>query len=183
MASGSCCQRRPLVGQTPTRERGARRWNEVADGAHLGETIDLRLPMLERSSLLASMRLLSAVRVLVADDSPRLRRLLRDAIEEVEGVEVVAEAADGVEALRGIRACAPGVVVLDLQMPVMGGLAALQHLRKSGERLQVIVLTNHADAIYREACLEAGADHFFDKSAELDRVLDLLRDLAETGEA
>ena len=129
------------------------------------------------------MPLRPSVRVLVADDSPRLRRLLRDAIEEVEGVEVVAEAADGQEALHRIRACAPGVVVLDLQMPVMGGLLALQHLREAGRLPRVIVLTNHADAMYREACLVAGADHFFDKSAELDWVLDVLRDLAEAGEA
>ena len=129
------------------------------------------------------MPLRPSVRVLVADDSPRLRRLLRDAIEEVDGVEVVAEAADGQEALHRVQACAPGVVVLDLQMPVMGGLLALQHLREAGRLPRVIVLTNHADVMYREACLEAGADHFFDKSAELDRVLDVLRDLAEAGEA
>lgn len=125
----------------------------------------------------------SAVRVLVADDSPRLRRLLRDAIDEVDGVEVVAEAGDGQEALHRVQAFDPGVVVLDLQMPVMGGLDALHHLRATGDRPRVIVLTNHADAVYREACLQAGADHFFDKSAELDRVLDVLRDLAEAGEA
>jgi DNA-binding NarL/FixJ family response regulator len=129
------------------------------------------------------MPLATALRVLVADDSPRLRRLLRDAIEEVEGVEVVAEAADGLEALNGVQAFAPGVVVLDLQMPVMGGLTALERLRATGERPRVIVLTNHADRAYREACLTAGADHFFDKSAEIDRVLDVLRDLAQTGEA
>ena len=129
------------------------------------------------------MPLRPSVRVLVADDSPRLRRLLRDAIEEVDGVEVVAEAADGQEALHRVQACAPGVVVLDLQMPVMGGLLALQHLREAGRLPRVIVLTNHADVMYREACLEAGADHFCDKSAELDRVLDVLRNLAETGEA
>lgn len=129
------------------------------------------------------MPLRPSVRVLVADDSPRLRRLLRDAIEEVEGVEVVAEAADGQEALRRVQACSPAVVVLDLQMPIMGGLLALQHLRQAGRLPRVIVFTNHADALYREACMEAGADHFFDKSAELDRVLAVLRDLAEAGEA
>ena len=117
------------------------------------------------------------VRVLVADDSDLLRRLLCDAIGEVEGVEVVAEAADGVAALDGIRAHAPGVVVLDLQMPVMGGLTALHRLGAEAVRPHVIVLTNHADEVYRSACLEAGADHFFDKSAEVDRVLDVLRQL------
>ncbi len=117
------------------------------------------------------------VRVLVADDSALLRRLLCDAIQEVEGVEVVAEAADGVEALDGVHVHEPGVVVLDLQMPVMGGLTALHRLCANGVRPHVIVLTNHADAMYRTACLEAGADHFFDKSAGIDRVLDVLRQM------
>lgn len=121
------------------------------------------------------MSSLQRVRVLVADDSSLLRRLLRDAIEEVEGVEVVAEAADGAAALSEIATHEPGVVVLDLQMPVMGGLSALQTLRSSGREPRVIVLTNHSDETYRAACLEAGADHFFDKSSELDRVLDVLR--------
>ena len=118
------------------------------------------------------------VRVLVADDSDLLRRLLCDAIEEVDGVEVVAEASDGVEALDGVRAHTPAVVVLDLQMPVMGGLTALRRLGADGPRPHVIVLTNHTDDVYRSACLDAGADHFFDKSAGVDRVLDVLRQLA-----
>jgi len=124
------------------------------------------------------MRPPDPVRVLVADDSSLLRRLLRDAIEEVEGVEVVAEAANGAAALSEVEAHHPSVVVLDLQMPVMGGLSALQCLRAQGRDPRVIVLTNHADETYREACLEAGADHFFDKSSELDRVLEVLRQWA-----
>jgi CheY-like chemotaxis protein len=75
------------------------------------------------------------------------------------------------------------VVVLDLQMPVMGGLSALQELRADGPRPRVIVLTNHAGDAYRQACLAAGADHFFDKSTEMDRVLDVLRAWATAGEA
>ena len=113
------------------------------------------------------------VRVLVADDSDLLRRLLCDASGEV----------DGVAALDGVAAHRPGVVVLDLQMPVVGGLAALQTLRAGGRTPRVIVLTNHADAVYREACLEAGADHFFDKSSEFERVLEVLRQWAGTAEA
>ncbi|WP_420454085.1 response regulator [Rubrivirga sp.] len=121
---------------------------------------------------------LSRVRVLVADDSPLLRRLLRDAIEEIDRVEVVAEVGDGAAAVDGVRAHRPDVVVLDLQMPVLGGMAALQRLRADGHTLRVIVLTNHSESPYRDACLRAGADHFFDKSAGIDRVLDVVRGLA-----
>ena len=117
----------------------------------------------------------AALRVLLADDSDTLRRLLRDAIDEVEGVEVVAEVPDGAAALVAIRNDAPEVVVLDVQMPVMGGLEALPAIVKRSPRPRVIMLTNHSDDVYREACLSAGADHFFDKSSEVDSLLDVLR--------
>lgn len=123
------------------------------------------------------------VRVLVADDSPLLRALLRDAIDEVEGVEVVAEAADGLQAVNGVGEHHPGVVVLDLQMPVMNGLAALKALRAARTAARVIMLTNHADDAYRDACLSAGADYFLDKSSGVDRVLEILRDWAGGEEA
>ena len=123
------------------------------------------------------------LRVLVADDSSLLRRLLCDAIGEVDGVEVVAEAPDGAAAIVETRKHRPGVIVLDLQMPVIGGLTALPALTAWSPRPRVIVLTNHAGDHYRDACLAAGADHFFDKSSEFDRVLDVLRTLAVEAEA
>ncbi len=118
------------------------------------------------------------VRVLVADDSPLLRRLLRDAVEEVDGVEVVAEAGDGAATLEGVRVHRPDVVVLDLQMPVLGGLPVLERCRDAGYAPRVIVFTNHAGAAYRDASFRAGADYFFDKSTGMDRMLDVLRGLA-----
>lgn len=125
----------------------------------------------------------SPLRVLIADDSPVLRRLLRDAIDEVEGVNVVAEAGDGFEAVRGVQTARPQVVVLDLQMPRKGGIQALREILADPSPPCLIVLTNHPDDLYREACLTAGADHFFDKSGELDGVLDVLRALVGRAEA
>ena len=128
------------------------------------------------------------VRVLVADDSSVLRRLLSRAIGEVDGVEVVAEVADGAAALAGVRTHRPDVLVLDLQMPLVGGLAALRALRQSGARPggarpRVIVLTNHAGARYRDACLAEGADYFFDKSADMEPMLGVLHTLAASLDA
>ena len=123
------------------------------------------------------------LRVLIADDSAALRGLLRDVVSEVDGVEVVAEARDGAEAVTASRWYKPEVLVLDLSMPRTGGLEALQEIRRRTGGPHVIILTNHADEMYREACLTAGADHFFDKSTEIDRVLDVLRDLAPPAEA
>lgn len=123
------------------------------------------------------------LRVLIADDSPALRGLLRDVVSEVDGVEVVAEAQDGVEAVAASLLLCVQVLVLDLSMPRKGGIQALQEIRRREGGPRVIVLTNHAGEMYREACLTAGADHFFDKSTEIDRVLDVLRDLARPAQA
>ena len=124
-----------------------------------------------------------ALRVLITDDSPALRELLRDAMGEVDGVDVVGEAGDGRAALREVQRSRPDVLVLDLSMPGMGGVETLVELQQVPDRPRVIVLTNHADDVYREACLTVGADHFFDKSAEIDCVLDVLRALAPSAEA
>ena len=123
------------------------------------------------------------VRVLTADDSAAVRRLLADEVGGVPGVEVVAQAADGAAALAAVQAHRPGVVVLDVQMPGMGGLPALRSLRALGPRPRVIVLTNHTADAYRQSCLAAGADHFFDTPTEVDRALNVLRAWAAGGGA
>ena len=121
------------------------------------------------------MAICAPLRILLADDSAIVRRHLREVIEDVAGVDVVAEAADGAEAIDAVRALRPEIVLLDLQMPRTNGLQALRLVASDPWRPYVIVLTNHADGAYRDACFAAGADRFFDKSADLDGVLDALR--------
>ena len=112
----------------------------------------------------------SVLRVLVADDSEPVRRLLCQTLSALEGVEVVAHAADGAEALRQVEGTRPDVVILDLHMPRMSGLKALRLLAQAGTPPAVIVLSNETADLYRTACREAGAVHMFDKTTELDRV-------------
>jgi DNA-binding NarL/FixJ family response regulator len=89
---------------------------------------------------------------------------------EAGDVEVVAEAADGREAVALARAHAPDVVVLDLNLPELSGLEVLAVLKAERSPPVVIVLTNHSQETYRDACLRGGADFFFDKSRDFDRV-------------
>lgn len=74
------------------------------------------------------MQLSEKISVLIADDSLVFRRFLRDIFEDSSGIEIVGEARDGIEALELVLKRSPDVILMDLEMPVMDGMTALQHL-------------------------------------------------------
>src|SRR5512134_7722 len=115
------------------------------------------------------------MRVLVADDSEAVRRRVAALVGDVPGALVVAEAADAPSAITGVTTHAPDVLVLDVMMPGGGGLAVMDALAGRGSRPTVIVFTNLVDDELRAAFLARGADHFLDKSADVDRLMELLR--------
>ena len=117
-------------------------------------------------------------RILIADDSALIRQHLADRLGEMEEAEIVGLAKDGVEAVDETEATRPEIVILDLQMPRMSGLQALGAIRERVPDAQVIVLTNHADPVYRRTCLDAGAARFMDKSGDLDELENVIRSLA-----
>lgn len=104
-------------------------------------------------------------RVLVVDDSTFVRKALRRVFEARSGLAVAGEAGDGMEAVRQCALLAPDVVTLDIQMPGMDGLAALQEIKKRWPSLPVVVLAS-ASSNGPEAVMEAlalGAFEFIDK--------------------
>jgi len=117
--------------------------------------------------------------VVLADDSEVVRQRLRTVISGLPNVLIVGEAADADQALARIREHAPDVVVLDMFMPGGGGTRVLQDLAGADQRPIVLVFTNFAYPEYRDACLQLGADHFLDKSADLERLLSILGQLAQ----
>ena len=110
------------------------------------------------------------MRVLVIDDSRSVRARLLSLLSEA-GIVVVGEASDGLEALALISEHAPDVIILDLEMPRMGGLEVLRQLRSIQSRPRTIVYTNHGGERYRAECLRLGAESFLDKSAEFESVI------------
>ena len=119
------------------------------------------------------------LRVLVADDSDIVRRLVVETLADVPQVCIVGEASGGYEALDRLREQVPDVLVLDLNMPEGDGLHVLRHLPASGQRPRVLVLTQHTGPEYRDACTELGAVGFFDKATEIEQVAATLRGWAE----
>jgi tubulin-specific chaperone A len=127
-----------------------------------------RTPVLEYLHKLTRKR--SGLRVLVADDNPTARELVRETLGDY--VSTIDEAADGREALRKIREAPPDLVLLDIQMPVLDGFAALREIRRDPalRHLRVVALTAFAMQGDRERALEAGFDDYMTKPITLAKL-------------
>lgn len=100
------------------------------------------------------------VRVLIADDDALLRAGVRGVLDDDPGIEVVAEAADGRDALHRSRLHRPDVVLMDVRMPDLDGIAATRQLLKAVPDVRVLVLTTFENDDYIFGALHAGASGF-----------------------
>lgn len=116
------------------------------------------------------------MRIFIADDSRAVVERLADLLEEVPGAQLVGQAGDVPEAIRGIQKMAPEALILDLQMPGGSGLDVLRAIRTDHPYLCVLICTNYSHPQYREECLNAGANFFLDKSAEFEKIPSILRE-------
>ncbi|GAA4111430.1 response regulator transcription factor [Nocardioides fonticola] len=126
----------------------------------------------------------SPIRVVVADDQPLIRSGFAALIASAPDLEVVGEAADGVEALDLVRARRPDVVVLDIRMPRADGLATTRAITADPEleSVRVLVLTTFETDDHIAEALRAGASGFVGKDIDPARLLDAVRTVA-AGEA
>jgi CheY-like chemotaxis protein len=110
------------------------------------------------------------IRVLLVDDHAVVRSGLRAFLELLDDIEIVGEAADGAEAVRQVAVLTPDVVVMDLLMPNMDGIAATAAIRHSHPDVEVLALTSFIEEDKVTAALEAGASGYLLKDAEADEV-------------
>jgi DNA-binding NarL/FixJ family response regulator len=115
----------------------------------------------------------------IVDDSDAVRRRLVELLSEVEGAEVVGQAANARDAVEGIGRLKPQVVILDIQIPGESGIAVLKKIKQASRPPLVMMLTNHASPQYRKKCLEWGADFFLDKSRDLERLFLIFKGLVQ----
>ena len=115
------------------------------------------------------------IKVLLADDHSIVRAGLRRIVEESGDMEVVAEAADGREAIRQVRSGAPDVVVVDISMPGLDGLEVVTQLQAHDPDLPTIILTMHEEAQYVVRAIEAGAMGYITKQSAPERLVDAIR--------
>jgi two-component system chemotaxis response regulator CheY len=106
----------------------------------------------------------SAKRILIVDDSPTIRRMVRASLAQV-GADTFSEAGSGLEAVEQLMLGTPSLMILDLNMPDMHGIEVLKFLRQHGafKNLPVIVLTTRGDDSSREAAMAAGATLYLTK--------------------
>ena len=107
--------------------------------------------------------------VVIADDQDLVRSGLR-ALLEARGIDVLADAANGREAVSAARECKPDVLVMDIRMPVMDGIAATREIAASGLATRVLVLTTYDLDRYVYDALKAGAGGFMLKTSPPDRL-------------
>ena len=126
---------------------------------------------------------MTAVRVLVADDHLIVRQGLRLILETESDFELVGEAADGAEALRLCAETHPDVVLMDLRMPVLDGLAAIQRLSVEQPQIAVVILTTYNEDDLMVRGLRAGAKGYLLKDTSREALFDTIRAAARGGAA
>ena len=119
-----------------------------------------------------------ACRVFVVEDAPAIRCRLVQLIEAAGNARVVGEASTPTEATQGILEARPDCTILDFHLRGGTGLDVLRGIRAGGDKAVVVMLSNETDPAYREACLAAGARWFLNKSAELEKVREIVTGLA-----
>jgi DNA-binding NarL/FixJ family response regulator len=119
------------------------------------------------------------LKVLIADDSPLICDRLKEMLADTGSIDVVGNAGDAQAAILAIQKLNPDVVILDIRMPGGGGMPVLKDIKARTSGAVVIVLTSYPYPEYRQAYLGAGANHFFDKTKDIQQMTDVLVALAK----
>jgi len=118
------------------------------------------------------------IHVLLADDHALFRDGVRRLLESTSGIEVVAEASQGPEALSRALETEPDVVLLDVSMPGRGGLETLRDIKQRLPKTGVLMLTVHPEDQYAIRCIKGGADGYMTKDAAPEELIRAIRQVA-----
>ena len=114
---------------------------------------------------------MSMIRVLIADDHKMVREGLRRILEFDGEIQVIDEADNGEECIKKIRSGNPDIVLLDINMPVMNGIVALQEIRKKKLKTKVIILTVHNEIEYLLRAVDIGIDGYVLKDSDAHELI------------
>jgi len=115
------------------------------------------------------------IRVMLVDDHDLIRYGLRRLLEDQSGIEVVDEASSGEQALEKVRTAKPDVVLMDINMPGIGGFEATSRMCQTHPESRVIVLTVHSEGPLPKRILEAGAVGYLTKGCPVDEMVEAIQ--------
>ncbi len=118
---------------------------------------------------------MNKIRVLIADDHAMVRQGLRELLDKSEDIEVVGEAADGMEAIAKAKQVKPDVVLMDIAMPHLNGLEATRRLLKEKLKTKVLALTTYDSEQYVRQIILAGASGYILKESSFDELVQAIR--------
>jgi two-component system, NarL family, nitrate/nitrite response regulator NarL len=116
-------------------------------------------------------RVKNRIRILLADDHPLVRRGIGSCLARQPGLEIIGEACDGREALLKVRELMPDMVLLDIDMPHVSGLAVAEVVRKELPRIKVLILSMHQQPEYVLRILQSGAHGYVLKESPVEELL------------
>jgi DNA-binding NarL/FixJ family response regulator len=116
-------------------------------------------------------------RILIVDDNNVLREGLKSILLQFSVIDIVGEAADGVEALKSVERLLPDLVLMDISMPRMDGLAATREIKKKWPGTKILVLTVYRTPEYLMAASKAGADGYLSKDSSLAELIQSIEDI------
>ncbi|MHB1356530.1 MAG: response regulator [Anaerolineae bacterium] len=118
---------------------------------------------------------MAKIRVLVVDDYKLVRLGIRAFLESSDDIAVVAEAANGEQALELVETCAPDVTVLDIKMPVMGGIDAARAIRSLSPRTRILILTAFEEKGHINTLFDLGVKAYLLKTCGIGELQDAVR--------
>ena len=133
----------------------------------------------DRNIKTATMTMEQTINVLLADDHPVVRDGYRRLLEQTPGIKVVEEADSGEGAYDLYRRLSPDVLVLDINMPGIGGLEAIRRIRSFDEKARILVFSMHSNEIMIQRTLEAGAMGYLTKQSGMGQMVRAVQKVAE----
>lgn len=117
--------------------------------------------------------------VFIVDDSLIVRARIMTMLGDLERIRIIGHAPNSAEASTAIRSLRPDIVILDVQMPGGSGIELLREIKKFQPSPIAIMFTNFPFVQIRKECMEAGADYFFDKSRDFEKITHVLGRMSE----
>lgn len=117
------------------------------------------------------------MKVMIVDDSKVINQGLKNLLSDINGLEIVAIAEDGLQAITDFNNTNPDLIILDLMIPNMNGLDVLRNIRFKNNDVIIIVLSNYSQSYFRDLTASLDADYFLDKSADFEKVYQICYNL------